>query len=461
MLSIIGLVQAIHILTAYYCYVPSHSFRTVSVMGLRTAENKQTWTAMTQHIAPVSASHRYEILDVLRGLAIFGILMVNMPLMYAPITQMLLGAQADAPLHQVLAESVIKFIFEGKFYVLFSLLFGYGFYLFMDRREDVQGGLAALYRRRLALLLLVGALHVLLLWAGDILVFYALFGFLLLLFRKAKDRTIKWWVAALLFVPIALTLLMTTLIWLAGLVPEGQSIMNDAIAGNMAELRAQVAVAVETYRHGSFGDIVRVRIDEYITLLPAVIFFYPFVLALFLLGMLAARHGIIHNYADRYAFYRRAFWWGLSVGAPFSALYAVAFRYVNPSMPDLWSLLTTVSHIGGGIAFGLMYVSMVALLFIAGRGEWLRRIFAPVGRMALSNYIMHSLLAAVLFQSWGFALYGRIEVWQGMLLTCVIIFFQALVSAWWLRRFHFGPLEWLWRSGAYGRAQPFRRDAVA
>jgi uncharacterized protein len=114
-------------------------------------------------------------------------------------------------------------------------------------------------------------------------------------------------------------------------------------------------------------------------------------------------------------------------------------------------------HAFGGVSLGLCYVSGIVLLIAAGKGEKLKIYLAPVGRMALTNYLSHSIICFLLFYSFGLGLFGKVEVWQGIILTIVIFCLQIMFSGWWLKHFQYGPFEWLWRSLTYWKVQPFRR----
>lgn len=404
--------------------------------------------------SPVKQTERIEIIDALRGFALFGILMVNLPYMYEPMSQVMIGAKPDASVTHIIAESFIKFLFEGKFYVIFSMLFGFGFWLFMNKRMEDDSSPLPLFRRRLFFLFLFGIAHVALLWAGDILVLYALFGFLLILFRKTPDHRIKRWAVAMTLIPTVLTSVMYLFMLLASRVPEAKEAIDVQLQGNQIVLTDLVERAKSVYSSGSLGEIISVRIEEYMTLLSgSLLFFGPVVLAMFLAGFLIARNGLVKRYNDNLPLFLRLFWWGLVTGVVTNALYAIAFRNAVMSNPNVWSLLATTMHTFGGISLGLCYISGMVILFIKGRSGWLTRNLVPVGRMALTNYFMHSIISVVLFHSYGFGLYGKFEMWQGILLTFVIFALQILFSRWWLKRFQFGPLEWLWRSLTYLKVQ--------
>jgi uncharacterized protein len=404
---------------------------------------------------PIAQSERIILLDVLRGFAIFGILMVNMPLMFEPITSMMLGAKTDVSIANKLSEIFIKFFFEGKFYVIFSMLFGYGFWIFINKSSKDGQSIIPVFRRRVFFLLLFGLFHVVFLWAGDILVFYALFGFVLLLFRKVSDRGLIKWAIWIGLIPTILSIVSAFFIYLGSLHPEAQAEMTKAFTQSNEAMQGVVSQATEAYTNGNYFDSIKARIIEYQVLLPGVLFFYPMVLGMFLIGVWAARIGVLANYTEHLSFFKKTFWWGLIVGTLFSISYAYTYQNIQPSIPGPLVALNTASHTIGGFFLGLFYVSAIAFMAAKGKIGWFAKIFAPVGRMALSNYLMHSIISAILFLPFGFGLFGKIALWQGILLTVAIFAIQIPLSRYWLSKFHFGPFEWLWRSLTYLKLQPF------
>lgn len=411
--------------------------------------------------SPLAQSQRIDLVDALRGFALFGILMVNIHLMYEPITQIMLGAKADASLLHVISESFVKFFFEGKFYVIFSMLFGFGFFVFMNKIADSPDTVLPLFRRRLFFLLLFGLAHITLLWAGDVLLYYALAGFLLIPFRNTSDKKIFKWAVVLILLPVLLMTFITLGFSLASNVPAVESSMNSSFQIGVDSTRDLIERVTQVYSTGSFSEIISMRVTEYLNLLSGSLFsFVPVVLGMFLIGFLAARKGILSNYNDHFSLFKRIFWWGLSIGVVTSALYAYAFQKAILMLPSASTFLTTSMHIIGGFALGMCYVSLIAILFIKGKAGFFRKYLAPVGRMALTNYLMQSIITAFLFHSYGLGLYGNVEVWQGIVLTVAIFAFQIGFSQWWLSLFQFGPFEWLWRSLTYRKMQDFKRAKI-
>jgi uncharacterized protein len=408
--------------------------------------------------SPLKQTERIELIDALRGLALFGILMVNMPLMYEPMLQIILGAEPDASVTRIIAESFVKFFFEGKFYVIFSLLFGFGFFIILNKSKDNTISALPIYRRRLFFLFLFGVAHISLLWAGDILLFYSLFGFVLILFRKSPDKKIIKWAVTLALIPTILISLLTLAVTLGSQIPEVKVEIDVQFQNSVAAMKDLVEKATQVYSNGSFREIVSMRINEYLTLLGgSLMSFSPVVLAMFLVGFLTARMGIITNYMNHLNLFRKIFWWGLGVGVVTNILYTISYRYALLMVPDGWSLLVSSMHTFGGISLGLCYVSGFTILFINGKAGFLAKFLVPVGRMALTNYLLQSIITALLFHSYGFALFGKIEFWQGIVLTAIIFVMQILFSRWWLNHFPFGPFEWLWRSLTYFKLLPIKK----
>ncbi|MFW5754922.1 MAG: DUF418 domain-containing protein [Marinilabiliaceae bacterium] len=409
------------------------------------------------HLSPTGASERIIILDILRGFALLGILMVNMQWMNAPVAVSFSPVSLWESMPDQIADFLIRAFFESKFYVLFSLLFGYGFWLFLQKPAESPEQTVRTYVWRLVLLFFFGVFHVLVLWAGDILVWYALLGLLFVLFRQKSDKDLIKWTIGLLLVPVVLTAFFTLLIQLAMSVPEAASEVEAAFEEQEAQMAALIESAMETFRSGSFGEIFQMRLKEYGLLLPAIVFFYPNVLAMFLVGMYAARKGYLNNIEANLGFFRKLLRWGLFLGIPLNIIYGVLAVNLPANEMNWLQVLSLILKGFGGPLLTLGYVSAIVLAFFRGAFMKFFIWLAPVGRMALTNYLMQSIIAVILFHSYGFGLYGQVSLWQGMILTVVIFSLQIPFSNIWLRHFRFGPFEWLWRSLTYWKWQPMKR----
>lgn len=413
---------------------------------------------MSQLAQPIQSSERIDLIDVLRGFAVFGILMVNMPLMFEPISAMFAGMSPDAPWHEEFLRAAILLLFTGKFYILFSFLFGFGFWIFIHKGGEQKPELLTAYKRRLFFLLLFGIAHITFLWPGDILFYYALFGFLLILFRNTSDKKAARWMLLFIFLPSILTGMIVGLVNVVSGIPEVQQEIDHAFVEQAAVMSELVARATEVYSKGTFKEIMAMNWEQWTSLLNGIIFFYPTVLGMFILGYLVARRGILSNPGNHTSLFKKVILWGLIVAVVSNILLLISYKKTDFNRFDNWMLINMVMSQIGGVSLMLVYLSSFSLLFAKGKALRVSKFLAPVGRMALTNYISHSLITAILFMPWGFGLFGKVAIWQGVLLTLAIYAVQIPFSRWWLAKYQFGPLEWLWRSLTYLKLQPFRKE---
>ncbi|TCO08296.1 DUF418 domain-containing protein [Natronoflexus pectinivorans] len=412
---------------------------------------------MSNSFSPTSPGQRIEVLDTLRGFAIFGILMVNMLWMNAPVGYAFLSESYWTSPSDKIGEFLIYFLFDGKFYVLFSMLFGYGFWLFLQKPSSEGKSVVPTFVWRLTILIAFGALHVLLLWPGDILLFYGIFGLILILFRKKKDKSLIKWAIGILLIPIVLTTLLSLFMYLGMQDPASKEAIEGAMAQQKSETLALVQQALQTYSNGSFSEIVQIRLKEYSLILPGVFFFYPNVLAMFLVGQYAARKRLLVNTHENKVFFKKGLLLGFAIGLPVSLVYAWLSLTIPADEMSVAAVIVVFLRGFGSPLLTFGYVSGIVLMIHSGILKKLTKGFAYVGRMALSNYLMHSIIAAFLFHSYGLGLFGKVDIWQGIALTFIIIAVQIPLSKFWLERFNFGPFEWLWRTLTYRKRQVFRK----
>jgi uncharacterized protein len=198
------------------------------------------------------------------------------------------------------------------------------------------------------------------------------------------------------------------------------------------------------------------RVQDNLFYYSVAIFFLPSVFAMFLLGVYAGRKGIFQGIPGHLPFFRRVFGWGLAVGLTGNLVYATLSEVGNRFVPSPVSLLAQVGHTYGAPALAVAYGAGLTLLM--QRPGWSARLapLASVGRMALSNYLLQTLVCTTIFYSYGLGLFGSVGPAAGILLTVVIYLAQIPLSVWWLSRFRFGPVEWIWRTLTFGRRQPMR-----
>jgi uncharacterized protein len=393
--------------------------------------------------APVS-SGRIAVLDVLRGVAVAGILLANVLTFFG---WFIIPPETAASLPTAAADGIAYFLervlIEGKFYSIFSLLFGIGFGVQLAR-----GGDEALprFRRRLRILLAIGAIHALFIWAGDILMLYALLGFTMPWFARKTDRSLLRWSVALLAMPAALYVV--ALAGWALLAPASPPPDAGASEGPpQFVLEAFAAMGTGGVAEAFRGNLI-LLVGRWADLFATMRF--PKVLGMFVLGLWAVRTGLALLPADHRPTLRRWALIGIGVGLPVNLLSVWAFDRWEYLPPSAGGLLGVAAQ---GVGFPLLaigYACTVALAVVGGRR--LLDVFAPVGRMALTNYLMHSVVCVVLAYGFGFGLWWRVGASTAMGIAAAVILVQIPLSAWWLSRHRFGPVEWVWRRLTYGRA---------
>lgn len=395
---------------------------------------------------PIAQSERFEILDVLRGFAILGILLFNMgafsghDLHPAALDPDLWGGAYERP-----ARLFINLFIHGKFYSLFSFLFGIGFAVLMQRAEARDGGATQLLKRRFVGLLLIGLVHTFLIWFGDILTVYALFGFALLAFRRQPDRALIRWIAALLLCPIVIYG-----VGALGAIASGLSPGPGADSG-MGALPPFLAAAVEHFRSGGYLDIVRgnVAFTAGGWVRRLMLFMLPRIFGMFLLGYLAGRRGLYRDLEAERPLLWKVLQLALLVGLPASAGYAWLMEraiYLPPT-PTGW-LMTTLESVGTPL-LSLGYVAGLSLAWLNPGMQRALSLLAPVGRMALTNYLLQSVIGIAIFYGIGFGLLLRVGLVHGLWMALVVFTLQVVLSHLWLKRFAFGPVEWGWRQFTY------------
>ena len=408
-------------------------------------------------LQPVEQRKRIVIIDVLRGFALLGILMVNMQVFNAPFTVLIGEARIWTDPLNTGANWFIDFFFHGKFYVLFSLLFGMGFYLFLQKADEAGLAILRIFRRRLLVLLAIGVLHVLLLWYGDILVIYALFGFILVWFRRKSNRTVLIWAVVFMLLPVFFTALIAGFINLMLSIPEAAAEMQAVFAGQEAQLSELTRQAILTYAQGSFPEIISMRLTEYSFMLGGILFFFPFVMGMFLVGMFFGRKGYLSDIGKNEGFFKKLLFISLPIALIANFFLAQYIPRTSQSMPDLELIIVNSGFAIGGPSMTFVYISLIALCIHRGWFSWLSEKIAVTGRMALTNYLTQSIIATTIFYSYGLGLYGKVNVWQGIILTLCIYIIQVIWSQYWLKNYRFGPFEWAWRSLTYWKMQPMRK----
>ncbi len=408
-------------------------------------------------LSPIAGDERIEAVDALRGFCLLGILMVNMALFAGPLQALLLAEPWWPARHDRMATFAIRALAEGKFYALFSMLFGFGMAIQMQRARARGRRFVGVYLRRLLVLLAIGLLHGLLLWYGDILALYALMGFILLLFSRVSTRVNLIIAGVAYVVPTVLYVGLTGLIGLAQLSPQGAQKINTAFTAAAEETEAQALAAVPAYAEGSWAAIFDQRLIDLQSTLGFTLWLSPTILALFLLGLCVGRIGILHDPARYDRLLRWLAGWGLLLGLLLNTGMAWIAEVSDPMMLGPLGVARQLLYTVGMPLLSFGYAALIVRLM--QQPAWQRRLspMAAAGRMALTNYLGQTIICTTLFYSYGLGLFGKVGPAFGLLLVIAIYAAQLALSTWWLRRFRFGPLEWLWRSLTYARPQPMLR----
>lgn len=403
-------------------------------------------------MTPVRPDERIAVLDVLRGLALFGILLVNMELFHSPAVYAdLLKEQLWTHPADVFAAGLVSFLAQGKFYTIFSFLFGFGFYVFMRRAERKTPNPERLFYRRITVLLVFGILHILFLWWGDILTWYALAGFLLPAFYRAKPRTLLVWAFSLLSVLSVLTLLLVLL--LSG---EGtETSWTDSL------YRDLMNASWQAYGEGGYGDSFRQRMtDVGFLLFNSILSTLFFVLPMFLFGMYAAKKGWLSDLNRHAGMIRRIWLVALGIGIVFTGLKEWSDRQIDPNATTVHDFWNTLGMTVGDVSLCFFYIASVLLLFRKAPDGKAWNFLGSAGRMALTLYLTQTVVCTTLFYGYGFGLYGQIGPAVGVLIAVMLYALQLLFSRWWMTRHAYGPMEWLWRRLTYGRRAPLSHHGV-
>jgi uncharacterized protein len=429
--------------------------------------------AATPLLAPVADPERLPALDTLRGVAVLGILLMNIldfGLPEAVESNPLLAG--DATVANVAFWLVNQILFEGKMRTIFSMLFGAGAYLLLDRAARRGAGIEAadVYSRRNLWLMAFGMLHAYFLWLGDILFYYGAVGLMLFPFRKLSAPALLAAGGVLLAVTFPQAVLGELANW--DVKEKGEAAEAAARAGKQlteeqaAQRRAwekkreelyptekAIARQIAEYR-ADYGTMFLSRMSRvfvYESKYFYTIIFFD-VAGMMLIGMGLMKLGVLSGERDD-RFYRRLLWWGYGVGVPLNTLVGV-WAIVTQFDPMRYQMPAQCSYQVGRLSVALGHVAVVMLLCRRGMVPWLTRRLAAAGRMALSNYLLESVVCTTLFYGWGFGLYGQLERYQLLGVVFAVWAFQLLVSPLWLRYFRFGPAEWVWRALTYWRLPP-------
>jgi uncharacterized protein len=417
--------------------------------------------ALAANVRPVDSSERVPLLDVLRGFALCGVFVSNSYVWFSGrvlLPREQARAMAAPPLEAVVS-GLYNFFVNQKFMTLFAFLFGLGFSIQLARAQARGVSIGSLYSRRLLALLGIGLTHMFALWVGDVLSTYAVVGFALLLFHQRSDRTVLAWALVLL---VAVPLLVPAAQHFGPILLRGAQAAAEAAKASEAhdaQVRARLLAGLSS---DSFWTTQTANADyaAHMLLQMKRLLWMCGILGRFLLGLLAGRYLLLQDVERNRPWHRRLLAWGLVLGVLGNGAGLVVNRLriaqlVDPDK-DHWMLALSVVQELGYLGLAAVYVAAFALLFQRERWRRVLQALAPVGRMALTNYLLQSAVSLCIYDGWGLGLIGQLPPSRCMALSLAVFALQVPFSHAWLSRFRFGPAEWLWRSLTYGRAQPMR-----
>lgn len=398
---------------------------------------------------PIGIKERILTIDIIRGFALFGIFLVNMPSFHSAI--FMKQMQGYEPVYTGLdywLDAFFTLFIDMKFFTIFSFLFGLGFYIFISRAEMKGLGATSLFVRRMLALLLFGLIHLIGLWYGDILHTYALAGLFLLLFYKRKIITMLIWAGSLLLVYNAFNLL--TL-----LIPNS---FLEQIEVPRTVMESAVSEYASVYQNAGYLEWLSYRLGAelpmiFLNIIPAML---P-VLAMFLIGLAAGKAGFFQNISKYLPFIKKICFITLLISIPLLIFLGLfTFGVLDWGVKQTYVILALTSI--SSYPLCLFYISALTLLL--RRDVWLQRLrmLGFAGQMALTNYLFQTILSLGIFVGLGW--YGDISLVMGTFICLVIFVGQIVISTLWLKKFRFGPFEWIWRTITYMKLQPMKERRV-
>lgn len=424
-------------------------------------------------IHPVKVTERVHSLDILRGLAILGILVINIEFFAQPIAKLINPSLSDNFTGLNYYIWLIKeYLFFGKFWSIFAMLFGAGAYLLITRAEEKgkAAGIADIYYRRLFWLLLFALIHGYLIWNGDVLYDYALVGLFLYPLRKLSVRTMLIVVGILL---VLYTLrpymdykndvaLYNQVVEINKIKNQGQELTEEqqSILDKWKEKksfnnpdRESLQKTIKTMSTGTYFEIIDFNKDWLLEMHTVWFYEKGFLRTLMkmILGMALIKAGIL-SAKSKIKMYLLMIIIGYAVGFSLAGLRTQYLLDHNFSILAKDFVFITWEIEVTAVALG--YIGLICLFCKLNILNWLKKSLSAVGRMAFTNYIMQSLIGISIFYGFGFGLFGTMDKTEQLWIVGAVWLFQLIASPLWLKYFQFGPLEWLWRSLTYWQRQP-------
>ncbi|EAZ83208.1 DUF418 domain-containing protein [Algoriphagus machipongonensis] len=393
---------------------------------------------------PISQSNRIELLDIFRGFAVFGIFVVNIEIMNCAFPNQEVFSQQWESGWSTFIFRVMQLFFYSKFFPVFSFLFGLGISMQAIKMKESGTASITFFIRRMFFLFLLGLVHIIFLWNGDVIHLYAILGLFILIILPLSKR--------MLLVLVALVLLFPFYDQIASFLFEKIQFSPEYFLANYSSNEI-----TEILRNGPYLKSIEFRIDEYFANIP-LLFFYlaPIAFAMFLLGVFFGKNQYHKDLKSLVKLIKKP----VIITMVISNLYRVIFIFLLPDWgiyrneflrPVFFKLMYL-----SDLAFGLFYLWLIAYIWhYTPWKKWLEPLKYP-GRMALTNYIFQSVFGLIIFSSLGFGLYEKLSPMASFIIAIIVFLIQVIYSKIWLSYFIYGPLEWAWRCFTYLKIFPIR-----
>jgi uncharacterized protein len=392
---------------------------------------------MNENLNPIQDQNRIVIIDILRGIAILGIFIVNMPAFHSPMLYYnSLEWWDDNPDHTLY---ILSDIFaQASFYPMFAFLFGFGAVILSERVIERGQSFPLIFSKRLATLLLFGCLHAFLIWHGDILINYALFGFGFLLFYKVSGKNLLIIGSLLYIIPLCVFGLLVLAAGFLG--------METKIPTEFAEVQRSLNV----YKDGTISEIIKQRASDWymVNNAASLIFLFLSIFPLFLIGAGFAKLKWLENPE----YHKKPLFLLMIISLVFG-LFCKVLPYVSSYT---YNTVFWQDQFGGPL-LSLFYITAISLLL---RKKTFFRMCLPFsypGRLSMTNYLFQSFISTLIFYSYGLGFYGDISFTWGTGLVIIIFILQVILSKLWLSRYRLGPVEFVWRILTYGKISAMKR----
>ncbi|WP_417856384.1 DUF418 domain-containing protein [Xanthomarina gelatinilytica] len=401
---------------------------------------------------PVTKEDRIDFLDILRGIAILFIYAANIVYFSG---YFFFPPEAHIPATNLVTDNFVDFtaftLIDGKFYSIFSLLFGIGCAIQFQNLNNNNKPFAPFFRRRMFWLLMFGLVHLVFIWLGDILTLYALLGFVLVWFVNCTNKQLINWAILLILFPIANWFVIHVANFnYPNYIFQLNTEYSKHFGFQMTEWQGKEFSDFQAYlKNDNMVEFFKMNVgNTFIRIGNILLEGRMFkVLGIFLIGLWTGRKILTEDLLNNIKFQKKVALYGICIGLPVSAFRSYIEFFSNQDL--FWSFLNTLSYAFGTVPLAMGYTALLALMY-KKKVKFLHW-FAPVGKTALSNYIFQTFISITLFYGIGFNLAGKFGITVIMGITLLIFILQIFMSNWWLKHFRFGPLEWIWRQATYGK----------